>query len=285
MAEVITILPVFVEARRGRDFTAGASTQIGYNMFVLLSCGVSVNKRTETLIARNKARVESDIDYINNRVYKCSETSCWRWIGSIGTDGYGKAKRLGKTIRAHRLVYSVFCGEIPAGHFVCHSCDNPLCVNPEHLWVGTHTENELDKTIKGRRSPSPSVSHPESLLRGERHHKSKLTADLVEKIYLLGIENIPAEMIKKQLSLNIDKTSIQRIVSGTSWRHLKLAQKYGEPLPQNIGERNPFSKLSSKSVLEIRNSRHLGRKELALRYEVSEATISNILGGRTWKHV
>ena len=124
-----------------------------------------MNKRTELLIARNKSRVESTLEYIQRRIIINSETECWEWTGTIGRDGYGKAKRSGKIIRAHRLSYSFYKGEIPPSFHVCHSCDNPKCVNPSHLWVGTHLQNEMDKTLKGRRPLSPSVIHPETLLR------------------------------------------------------------------------------------------------------------------------
>lgn len=64
---------------------------------------------------------ETDAEYIKSRTASTENTDdCWLWIGSKGTDGYGKAKRKGKTIRAHRLVYSFYKGEIPAGLFVCH---------------------------------------------------------------------------------------------------------------------------------------------------------------------
>lgn len=85
-----------------------------------------------------------------NKHYKLP-SGCWMWSGSVGTDGYGKTKWKGKTIRAHRLVYMLTKGEIAEGLFVLHTCDKPDCVNPEHLWLGTHAENEADKDAKGRR--------------------------------------------------------------------------------------------------------------------------------------
>jgi HNH endonuclease len=142
------------------------------------------------LAQRNRDRAESEKDYIERRTNKETGTDCWNWNGSIGMDGYGKAKRRGKTIRAHRLVYSFYKGEIPHNYFVCHSCDNPLCVNPKHLWVGTHKENELDKTTKGRRSASPTISHPHTLPKGEDHHKAKHENDDVDYIFQSTISTI-----------------------------------------------------------------------------------------------
>lgn len=80
-----------------------------------------------------------------------SPDGCWYWTGSIQTKGYGCF--MNKT--THRLSYHTFKKQDPVGLNVCHSCDNRLCVNPDHLWLGTHADNILDKVKKGRQSRGP----------------------------------------------------------------------------------------------------------------------------------
>lgn len=76
---------------------------------------------------------------------------CWIWMGYIGAAGYGTIVIAGRSVRAHRLSHEVFKGPIASGMSVCHSCDVRACVNPDHLWLGTATDNMRDRDAKGRR--------------------------------------------------------------------------------------------------------------------------------------
>jgi hypothetical protein len=84
-------------------------------------------------------------------------TGCWLFIGSLGSNGYGKLKgvRARTTIMAHRYSWEAHNGPIPRGLFVLHRCDQPSCVNPDHLFLGTHVDNMTDMVKKGRQRQRP----------------------------------------------------------------------------------------------------------------------------------
>jgi hypothetical protein len=115
------------------------------------------------------------------------ETGCDEWLGAKDPRGYPIAhpyvhgKR--KTVGLHRLIYRELKGSIPAGMFVCHSCDNPSCINIDHLFLGTHSDNMADMYAKGRGPTGDRAGfrkHPEKVRRGLP--KRKLTADIVRLI-------------------------------------------------------------------------------------------------------
>lgn len=77
--------------------------------------------------------------------------SCWLWTGARKPKGYGNIKVNGVAKAAHRVAYELFKGPIPEGMHVLHTCDNPPCVNPDHLYAGTNADNQRDMRTKGRR--------------------------------------------------------------------------------------------------------------------------------------
>lgn len=110
---------------------------------------VQADKPIRTVLPRSASR-EARFWHKVKRV-----NDCWEWTGKRDADGYGRfATETGET-GAHRFSYQLLVGPVPDGLEVCHHCDNPPCVNPDHLWVGTHTENMADMIAKGRRRTGP----------------------------------------------------------------------------------------------------------------------------------
>ena len=142
-------------------------------------------------------------EYIENNSTPEPNTGCWLWDGYCNPDGYGQRKVAGKTLRMHRVSYSLFHGEIPRGECVLHKCDTPACCNPEHLFVGTHADNMNDMWNK-RRHPAPK-SEP----------YGKLTREEVDEIKALKGD---ISGIKLSHRYCVNAQSIYNIWNGVTWR-------------------------------------------------------------------
>ena len=129
------------------------------------SCDCGVVKTVYLLSLRNgdvvscgckRSAAKDPKTRILESVEKDETTGCWNWTLRKDHGGYGRlkvqmgARDLFRLEGAHRYSYQIFKGNIPSGLEVCHSCDNPSCVNPDHLWLGTHQQNMLDMHAKGR---------------------------------------------------------------------------------------------------------------------------------------
>jgi len=131
---------------------------------------------------------------------------CWEWQGPKVGNGYGRARIAGKSPEyAHRLSYMLHYGPIPDGMYVCHHCDNPICVNPHHLFLGTALDNSADKSRKER--------HP----RGDRSVVSKLTWDTVRTIRHLYATGTHSQSALGR-RFGVSSSTIRFIVHGKTWK-------------------------------------------------------------------
>jgi len=139
---------------------------------------------------------------------------CWNWTGTLFNNGYGALWMDGQNHGAHRISWALHYGPIAPRLFVCHHCDNPACVNPDHLFLGTQVDNLRDMASKDRQGGG---ARP-----GEDSGNAKLTADQVIEIReRYATENISyAELA---LDYPVSGTAISLIVRGKRWAHLPLA--------------------------------------------------------------
>lgn len=94
--------------------------------------------------------LESMKERIENNSEKVPEAGCWIWLGALNESGYGRIKIGQKNVLAHRAAYAEWRGEFASDLLVCHHCDNPACVNPNHMFLGTVIDNNRDRSRKGR---------------------------------------------------------------------------------------------------------------------------------------
>jgi hypothetical protein len=152
---------------------------------------------TEKTIARHWARAG-----------KRGDNECWLWTGNRTTIGYGVLYWRPKgNLYAHRVAYFLAYGVDPGAFHVCHRCDQPSCVNPAHLFLGTDADNVHDAIAKGR------------MLQGEKNGEAKLTGGDIPQIRTLHATGKWTHC-KLAAKFGVSQTAIRHILRGNTWKHI-----------------------------------------------------------------
>jgi hypothetical protein len=150
---------------------------------------------------------------------------CWEWMGAKNLPPslpYGRIMRNGIVVQAHRISWELTFGAIPFNLCICHKCDNPSCVNPDHLFCGTMADNISDRDKKGRTAMganSGPVKHPEKMARGEQVGNSKLTSSQV-----LTMRDLyqPNKFGTRKLAkvFGVASATVYSVVKRRTWAHV-----------------------------------------------------------------
>ena len=209
------------------------------------------------MIPNKEKYIKRFLKYIEHR------DQCWIWKRSLNSDGYGNIWVEDSCWKAHRLSYALFKGDIPKGMCVCHRCDNPSCVNPEHLWLGTHRENMDDMVRKGR------------TLYAEQRKNNKIASHMRPEIVQKYISGMRQVDIAKEYNCHASAiyNAIHKIIPV---RELGFR-----------GENHPGAKLKEEDIRQIRKYRDEGMMylEIAQKYGVTRELTQKIATRQLWKHV
>ncbi len=198
-----------------------------------------------------------------SKVSKGDVSECWMWLGGKMSSQYGDFRFKGERFYTHRLAYQLHYKKNPGSLFVCHSCDNPACCNPHHLWLGTNEENMRDKIEKGRQQI------------GSEHHHAILNEEKVKEIVeLLKESELTFRQIGARYGVSVE--AISNIRNGNSWIRITGGK---------VAHKGKAIKLTPSDVYEIRRLASIGetRKSTANRFGVSSATVTLIVQGKIWK--
>lgn len=197
-------------------FIAGHYSRTIRKQSQLNLCACGCGEMTKTKYVRGHSqhmRGGNLLDRFWGRVEKSS--GCWQWCGALNTYGYGRVAWRGKSILAHRLSWMISNDSlIPAGMVVMHSCDNPACVNPDHLSLGTNQDNSDDKFRKNRMR----FIGPKNSAKGERNAGAILKEIQVREIRKRLQSGIERRELATEFGVSI--YCINEIAIGKTWKHV-----------------------------------------------------------------
>lgn len=210
------------------------------------------------------------------------ETGCWEWTGTRHNFGYGQFGVDGGTMGAHRYSYKLHNDGIPDGAHICHKCNNPPCVNPDHLYAGSPKSNAQDAIEAG------SFPHEGSTKSGEENRHSHINNDDVRK---MRERYANSDVTYTELSdeYDISMGAVSRMIRGESYKdaggptdidtHSRMARR---------GEKANTAKLKESDVAEIRSvysNEDISMADLGDRYGVSASAVCSIVNHETWDHI
>lgn len=197
---------------------------------------------------------------------------CLEWTGAISSSGYGTIGVGRSSLKSHRVAFELVNGYLPPDAYVCHRCDNPRCVKPDHLFLGTAKDNIQDCVRKNRRNTP----------KGADSSRARLTESDVVGIRLKHSAGQTQRSLANEYSVGL--SAIKHILHGRSWRHVETQASLRGV---GKGEANPASKLTTEQVKEIRELHGQGvtRKSIAAMYAVSRTMIGLIVNRQAWSHV
>jgi hypothetical protein len=218
----------------------------------------------------HEQRAKSWQDRFWENVQKAEGEACWLWTGARDRRGYGYLSVEGRFAGAHRASWMIHQGPIPPGMGVLHRCDTPPCVNPAHLFIGTHLDNMADRDQKGRTR------------KGETQPRARLTGEAVADIRRRHAAG--EEIASIAADHGIAQTTVTNVANGARWAHLGGAVE-GKRMVK--GERHHAARLNADLVREIRRRAAAGENLSAMARElgVSNGAIDHCVARRSWKHV
>jgi len=193
--------------------------------------------------------------------YEVNENGCWICTSHCkDKDGYYQLRYNNKNNLAHRFVYEKYKNKIPKDMCVCHKCDNPACVNPEHLFLDTSIGNTRDRNYKKRQA------------RGEKISNSVLTEKEV-----VEIKKSSSSLTELSKRYKIAISAIASIKNGITWKHIdvKIVK------PKTVSN---YHKYTYEQKIEIKNSK-LSQRVISKKYGINAGNISKIKNGKLWKNI